>query len=224
MALTMAHDVAKELGWMRRLLERLPDRVIDMTRLRRDVDILVDFTDGIAEQLRTIVVDSIAWSDEPSEHIGCEDVVRHAIERVSRIHHAASVVDSVDPAVRNLPCHENVSRVLVNLLDNAIRASGAGSPVHLYVTQRPSRLVFEVIDAGSGISELELDGAFGAGVTSRATEGGFGVGLGMCREMVEGLGGEIFLSSRLGQGTSATFWVPLTAATSAQESLHGPVA
>ncbi len=110
-------------------------------------------------------------------------------------------------------------RVLSNLLENAVKYSPDGGRVDVIITPRADRLRFTVRDEGLGIplGEQErifekfyrLDAAMSRGV------GGSGLGLYICRELVLGMNGRIWVSSEPGVGSAFSFELPLAAAKAA---------
>lgn len=207
----LAHDLGKELDWVNRLVRRLPSRLDDRVRLVRDIGMIQEFTEGLAEGLRDFVVKTNqAKSDAPGIQ-SFDDVIEGAVRRMTRIHGPDRVTQSIDPALRSLRCHENLGRVVANLLDNALHAMPGVEPVHLFATLEDGWLRLVIQDRGSGISEEVLAEAFRPGFSTRAEEGGLGIGLSVSREIVEALGGTIELTPDTRGGTRATVRVPAAA-------------
>jgi PAS domain S-box-containing protein len=108
---------------------------------------------------------------------------------------------------------ERARHVLGNLLDNAIKYSPDGGRIDVIVAPEADRLRFTVRDQGLGIPASEherifekfyrVDAAMARGV------GGSGLGLYICRELVERMDGRIWVSSQLGAGSSFSFELPL---------------
>jgi len=103
-----------------------------------------------------------------------------------------------------------LKQVLVRLLENAIRASGSGSPVLVTSHAERDELIVQVIDQGPGIpAELEStvfekgDPGNGAWAAERA-----GLGLYVCKRIIEAHGGRIGLHSQLGVGSTFFFSLP----------------
>jgi signal transduction histidine kinase len=104
-------------------------------------------------------------------------------------------------------------RVVLNLLENAAKYSPADQPIVLRASKASDRLLLEVIDRGEGIDEPDLARAFEPFFRARtaqhqATSGGLGLGLTLCRRVVEAHGGTIEARSSLHQGTTMALRLP----------------
>lgn len=101
-------------------------------------------------------------------------------------------------------------QVLINLLGNAIKFTNIGSVV-LRVgsnNQQPTTITFEIEDTGAGISPKEIDRLFEAFVqteTGRKSGTGTGLGLPISQKFIQLMGGEISVSSVVGEGTIFKF-------------------
>jgi two-component system sensor histidine kinase/response regulator len=104
-----------------------------------------------------------------------------------------------------------LSRVLTNLLSNAVTCTVSGQ-IRLRVVAKEMGLTFEVHDTGIGIPAEEQEAIFEpyrqATRLDRPT-GGTGLGLAISRHLVEVMGGELTVESRLGEGSLFSFTVPL---------------
>jgi signal transduction histidine kinase/ActR/RegA family two-component response regulator len=105
-----------------------------------------------------------------------------------------------------------VRQVLFNLVGNAVKFTGQGE-VRLAVSPVTTGLRFEIRDTGIGISQEDLLKLFSSFVqvdssTSR-TYGGTGLGLVICKKLVEGMGGTIGVVSEAGKGSCFWFELPL---------------
>ncbi len=102
-----------------------------------------------------------------------------------------------------------ITRVLVNLLNNAIRHTPAEGTVAVSVQNGDSRLAFEVRDTGTGIPADYLPHIFERFVqVPGATRGGAGLGLSIAKTIVEAHGGKIEAQSEPGKGASISFTLP----------------
>ncbi len=112
-----------------------------------------------------------------------------------------------------------LGQVLANLVNNALKFTEAGG-VAVVVERIPGdRVRFAVADTGIGIASDKLAGVFDAfsqaDQTTTRKFGGTGLGLAIARRLVAAMGGEIEVASRLGEGTTFFFSLPLVAQPSA---------
>ena len=109
---------------------------------------------------------------------------------------------------------EKLKQVLLNLVSNAIKYSPNGEPVEISVTtdQASGYLWFSITDHGLGIASRDRAKLFTSfsRVRNEQTESirGTGLGLYICRNLVEAMGGSIWLDSTLGEGSTFTFTLP----------------
>ncbi len=101
--------------------------------------------------------------------------------------------------------------VLINLLDNAQRYSYPDAPITLGVELLNSQMVFCVTDQGQGIAKEHLDSIFDQfyRIDEQKHDGvGIGLGLAICKRIVETHGGRIWVESTPGIGSSFLFSLP----------------
>lgn len=107
---------------------------------------------------------------------------------------------------------DRTEQILVNLLSNAIRHTPQGS-ITLKAWVEEDRVWISVKDTGSGIAVEELPyifRRFWRSQSSRSqTYGGTGIGLAICKRLVENHQGEILVESELGVGTTFKFFLPI---------------
>lgn len=103
-----------------------------------------------------------------------------------------------------------IEQVLVNLLENAVKYSPAGSPIDLSASKEGQEVVVEIADRGLGLPSGEEDRIFDKFYRVHpATAGGVGLGLAICRAAVEAHGGRIWAENRDGGGAVFRFTLPL---------------
>lgn len=156
-------------------------------------------------------------------------LTRQVFESLQVIANQAEVyIEICDPGIQLLGDHDRLSLVLTNLIDNAIKFSPLRSTVRLTVeeqenfsidsvtqdtdTSSNSHVLFTVRDQGEGISPEKCDKIFERFVqvtqTGNSDKGGTGLGLTICRNIVEQHGGKIWLESTLGKGSCFFFTIP----------------
>jgi PAS domain S-box-containing protein len=104
-----------------------------------------------------------------------------------------------------------VSRILLNLLSNALKYSSADSEVRLEMDQGDGWLILRVVDQGVGIREEDLPNIFDPFFRARDVRNiqGTGLGLSIVKDCVERHQGRISVTSQVGQGSVFTVALPL---------------
>jgi signal transduction histidine kinase len=107
-----------------------------------------------------------------------------------------------------------LQQVLINLLDNAVKYSPGGERILVRTSQAADRVRIEVVDEGTGIAQTDHERVFEKFYRSdssrRLAPSGTGLGLYICRGLLERMGGRISVSSQPGAGS--TFIVEMPAA------------
>lgn len=138
------------------------------------------------------------------------EVVGAALTRIERLLESREFKTKIPPTLP-LVCLDGVliEQVLVNLIENAIKYSPAGSPIELAVAS-DGAVVVEVADRGPGLppgGEQRVFDKFYRGESRK--EGGVGLGLTICKGIVEAHGGRIWAENRPGGGAVFRFTLPL---------------
>ncbi|RYD02378.1 histidine kinase [Desulforamulus aquiferis] len=111
---------------------------------------------------------------------------------------------------------DRIERVLINLIDNAIRHTPHGGKISLYVTSKANQVHLRVSDNGVGIKPEDLPmiwERFYKGDKSRTRhQGGTGLGLAIVKRIVEGHGGQINVESKINEGTTFNIVLPINRA------------
>ncbi|MEX0296021.1 KinB sensor domain-containing domain [Pseudomonas putida] len=102
-----------------------------------------------------------------------------------------------------------LDRVLDNLLHNAIRHTGSGGRIRLHARRHAERVIISVEDNGEGIAYGQQGRIFEPFVQVGRKKGGAGLGLALCKEIVQLHGGRMGVFSRPGQGTQFYMALPV---------------
>lgn len=206
LAEAMSHDLGKEVDWMTRLVRRLPHTAVERDKLRRDIALILDITSNLSSSLTNFLRQ--ANSAEPGEIPASVDaMITSAVQHASLVHGAGAVVSEVDPSLSGVTLGNSLERVIANLIDNALRASPVGERVRLFAALQSSRVQIVVEDLGTGIERSLMPRVFERGFTKHS-EGGLGIGLSACRDILTELGGAMEIASFPGGGTRATVLIP----------------
>jgi len=142
-----------------------------------------------------------------------EDLLAAARDGVVRGERVRLIVEPGLPEIRADAAQ--LERALANLLENALRYCPDGA-VSVHARRSGKRILISVVDQGPGIPEVERERIFEPFYRGRAGRGsgapaGSGLGLAIARGLVQANGGQLSVSSLLGQGTSFTVSLPITA-------------
>jgi two-component system sensor histidine kinase KdpD len=106
---------------------------------------------------------------------------------------------------------DQIERVLVNLIENALKYSPPDEPVHVQVTPTASDVLIRVVDHGPGIAGADRERIFEP-FQRAATDGavrGAGLGLAIARGFADANGGRVWTESQEGQGSTFVLALPL---------------
>lgn len=147
-------------------------------------------------------------------HEVVDDIVYEAIRHISSLAKSRSISVSIpDDVVTLLIDGKLIVQVLINLLDNAIKHTQDYCNIFVRVYTKEDTAVFEVADDGQGIDESLKDSIFNSFETSssKVIDGkrGMGLGLAICKAIVEAHNGTISLSRAEEGGALFTFTIPI---------------
>ena len=141
-----------------------------------------------------------------------EELVNDVMLRLASRHPGHPISAHVEPDV---PLAEfdyvEMAQVLINLLENAIRHTPSGTPISVSVQRVPHAVAFSVHDDGPGIPLAYQPHLFEKfyRAPGKAREPGSGIGLAICKGLVEAHGGTITVASQPGAGTTFSFTLPV---------------
>ncbi|MGB4782004.1 ATP-binding protein, partial [Candidatus Methylomirabilis sp.] len=141
-----------------------------------------------------------------------EEIVGAALGRLVKLLCDRPVTTSLPANLPLVPIDDVLlEQVLINLLDNAVKHTPDGGLLEITAWAHDGAVTVEVADRGSGLKSGDEERVFekfyrGPGLTSR----GAGLGLAICRGIVEAHGGHIWAENRPGGGVAFRFTIPLT--------------
>jgi K+-sensing histidine kinase KdpD len=104
---------------------------------------------------------------------------------------------------------QQIQRVLVNVIENALKYSPEGAPVHVHVSATVSDALVRIVDRGPGVAADERERIFEPFHRgSRTDEAGAGLGLAIARGFAEANGGRLWVESLEGQGAAFVLALP----------------
>ena len=118
----------------------------------------------------------------------------------------------IDPSIIVQADAEKLRQILINLLGNAVKYTDPGGRVSLILETDSDSAYLRVTDTGHGISPGNLEIIFDPFVrlqTAAVSSPGAGLGLAISRSLARGMGSDLFVESKLGEGSTFTLKVPL---------------
>lgn len=181
-----------------------------LDRAERSLERLIKLINDLLESERiesgTFVVEK-RW-------VSLSRVIERAVESVKEI--AANADITIQNKASDLSCfadEDRIIQVLVNLLGNAIKFSPSGSTVLIETQTTRDAVKIRVIDHGRGVPRAMLPNIFEKFMQVEKSDSrrgqGFGLGLSICKSIVEQHGGKIGVYSEEGEGSTFWFSLPL---------------
>ena len=180
--------------------EALADVRTDAERLNRVIDNL-------------LVLARIEGGEEiEAEPLSLLPLSKRICDEHARRHEGRDIVLRADTDMALVSAHQDhVELVLRNLLNNAEKYSCRTMPIELDLAAGSDHVFVSVLDRGVGIPDDEIEAVFTAFYRSSRTpadQQGFGIGLAVCKRLVEAQGGEIWARRREGGGCEFGFSLP----------------
>lgn len=192
-------DYLKSIDHSTDRLAILVDNLLDTSRMEAGLLKLEKHPMSITRLLNTVTTEAKVW------------VTQHYI--VTRL-------EKDIPRV-NLDA-KRIRQVLDNLINNAIKYSPPGTKIIITAKKADNEALISINDQGSGIPPEELTNIFDRmyRIEQRLYSGvdGLGLGLYICRRLIEAHGGHIWVESKLGQGSTVFFTLPLDNARKAEKN------
>jgi signal transduction histidine kinase len=213
-AYVASHDLQEPLRKVGSFTELLSRRYKD--QLGPDADRYIDYiTDG-AKRMSLLINDLLTFSrigtsTRPFAVIDCNEVVKRTLDDLQyrvRESNAEVLCDDLPVIMAD---EMQISLVFQNLIGNALKFHRDESPrIHVSASRDHDGWIFEVSDNGIGIEKEYFDRIFimFQRLHSRETYKGTGIGLAICKKVVERHGGRIWLESDPGRGSVFYFKIP----------------
>jgi signal transduction histidine kinase len=215
-AYVASHDLQEPLRMVTAYTQLLAERY--RGKLDENADKFIGYASEGAMRMQVLIQDLLAFSrvgkKEASKSFDCNDVVKETLLALtSAIEESGAVVTHGD-----LPTlwadRTQIVQLFQNLIGNAIKFHGKEPPaVSVQAEKAGQQWQFSVSDNGIGIEPQYAENVFVVfqRLHGRSEYPGNGIGLAICKKIVEGYGGKIWVESQAGAGASFKFTMPCQA-------------
>ncbi len=217
-----SHDLRTPLTSLRVMVDAMVDEVVDdpetIRRYLRQSQAEINRMSALIDDLFELAQLDAGNLNLDFEWINLSDMVSDTLEsftaraKTRELNLEGFVSPQVDPV---WAAPEKLSRILDNLVGNALRHTSKGGWIHMRAEVTGDKVMISVEDNGTGIAEKDLPHIFDhfyRGEHSRSRNGdrtcGSGLGLAIVKGLVEAHRGEIRVESKLGEGAKFTFTLP----------------
>ncbi len=217
-----SHDLRTPLTSLMVMLDALADGIVTdpetVTRYLRQSQTEVNRMSALIDDLFELAQLDAGYDDLGFEWIALSDLISDTLEsfaaraKTQGVTLEGSITPEVDPI---WAAPDKLSRILDNLVSNALRYTPEGGSIFLDAQLRADQVIVAVRDTGAGIDPKDLPRVFDRfyrGEKSRSRNGdksgGVGLGLSIVKGLVKAHGGEIWVESEFNAGTKFWFTLP----------------
>lgn len=221
-AYVASHDLQEPLRAVASCVQLLKKRYGDKLDGRAD-EFITHAVDG-TKRMQALITDLLAYSRVGThahafETLNCEEALDDALANLTIALQESDTVIKREPLPTLQADPSQLGQVFQNLIGNAVkfRAEGRRPEISITAKQEKGQWVFAIADNGIGIEPQYYERIFRVfqRLHTRARYPGTGIGLAICKKIVERHGGRIWIESRPEEGTTFFFTLPETQPTPA---------
>lgn len=210
LASSIAHEIKNPLVSIQGFARR-----IGSTKDRETLETYAKFIEREADRLSHVLAKLLSFSrmDEPKkELVSVNDIVEDTIlfmeHHLTRFKNVKLTVEK-DPDVPMVNADRiHVQQTVVNIIMNGAQAMPEGGEITIRTGKNDQYVFISIADTGTGIKEDDLARIFEPFFTTKEKEQGTGLGLSLCRRLIEANAGKIEVRSTVGTGTTFTILIP----------------
>lgn len=217
LAAGLAHEIGSPLQILHGRALKLADRLPHDQELARSAQIIVTQTERITRTVRQLLelARPHRYEVRPADPVACIRAVMDLLELEARRREVSVRLDGPSSGLVNVDVDADaLQQIVLNVARNGLAALAPGGTVQIHVkvdnatTDIPKTLEVRVSDDGRGMSDEVRAHAFEPFFTTRAHEGGVGLGLAVVQSLVHAMRGSVAASARPGGGTEIVVRVP----------------
>jgi len=213
-AYIISHDLQEPLRMVASYTQLLEKRYKD--KLDADAEEFIAYAVDGAKRMQNLILGLLSYSrvgtrGKPFEPTECETVFKQALDNLKVTIDESGAGVTHDPLPRVMADETQLVQLFQNLLGNAIKFRGEEQPrIHVSAKQDSNECLFSVSDNGIGINPGYFDRIFVIfqRLHGREEYPGTGIGLSVCKRIVERHSGRIWVESQPGEGSTFYFTIP----------------
>ena len=216
----IAHDLRSPMASIRMVLN-LAVNVVSPETVGEEIFGLLDKANRESEETHDLLDNLLKWTKSQTgrlnvvyQDIDLDDIIPGAVDIFMMIAEMKKIDLKYIPADEKLTVHgdnDMIKTVIRNFLSNAIKFTPEGKGIEVFYKREGDFARISVRDHGVGIAADRVDSIFHKGETTYGTGGeeGSGLGLQLCQDFARKNGGDAYVESVEGEGSTFSFTIPL---------------